>query len=147
MSLTATVLAFASGLAAKIRLSEDKKETTCRVVKALEKRIRSLECQLCDAEAARIHAEVMLETLAFENARRRRWEERQAYAANRMNAQMAQAQQAQAMAQVNPQWQAQQNFQQLGAVAQNLLGAQNLQLPADWCTCIPDRASALRGPR
>jgi hypothetical protein len=140
MSLTATVLAFASGLAAK--LSEDKIDKDASRIKALEKRVRALECELVDAEAARMRAEVRFETLAFENARQRRWEERQAYAAaaNRLHAQMAQAQQAQAMAQVN-----QQGFQQLGLVAQNLLGAQALQLPADWCTCIPDRASALRG--
>jgi hypothetical protein len=146
MSLTATLIAFASGLAAKVKIAPDEE------VERLRLRVWKLEHDLCAAENARDEAEVRLEAVYADNARQRRYQGQQEYAAmqNEINgrnamayAQQQQALQAQYNAQheINQQMQAYNGLQGLGPV----LGAQCLQMPAHWdCTCIPDRASALR---
>jgi ATPase subunit of ABC transporter with duplicated ATPase domains len=136
MSLTATLIAFATGLAAKVRLPAPDDR-----IAELERRCAHLERRLCDAENARDEAEVRLEAIYADNARARRYAEYEQLA--QVNSQ-AQAMYSQAQAYNALQGLGLQQ-QGLGMQAQSLLGAQNLQMPAGWdCTCIPDRASALR---
>jgi paraquat-inducible protein B len=162
MSITATLIAFASGLAAKVKVKDiiasDQEKNSEVEVERLLKRLRKLECQLCEAENQRDAAEAQLERHRAEAALDQRWREHVAQAQlmnAQLNAAMAQQQAMQAQQQngVQPDWVFYQqqlgSFQQLGQVAQQaLLGAQNLDSAhwRDWvCTCIPDRASALRG--
>jgi hypothetical protein len=134
MSILGYLLAFAPGLAAKVRLPASDREKISEV-EPLRERIGKLEYQLCDAENARDAAEAQLERHRAEAALDQRWREHVAYA-QLMNAAMAQQQLAQQYQQLGGL--GQQGFQQN---QQNLFGAQN----AYWrdCTCIPDRASAL----
>jgi regulator of replication initiation timing len=163
MALTA-ILAFASGLAAKVKLPPsgwvplaNPASTALLKLRAmqLDNEVERLDRDLAVQKSlvehwkgeARATAERNVELRLELDAMRAR--ERQAYydPAAQM-AQMAHAQQmamynqqqAQALGQLQAQQYGMANQQQQG-----LLGAQNLQLPAGWdCTCIPDRASALR---
>jgi hypothetical protein len=170
MSITATLIAFTSGLAAKVRAPPADAE----LAKAMATCKKLLD-QRRDAERANVYLLDRIETLERElavetnlcshwraEAMRLAADNREARerrvggaVALQQYAQMQQAQynamQAQAMAQQAQHAAMQmaygQGFQQLGVVAQNLLGAQNLDSAhwRDWvCTCIPDRASALR---
>jgi hypothetical protein len=174
MSLTATLIAFASGLAAKVRLPKDplapevmrllveNQEAAGRIAQ-LERLIDTLDRELATERNLKAHWREEARYLAVQ-ARERRHEINGRGAM--MAAQMAQlAMQAQlanndlqalgglgqnmAAVQDGRYLSQQGGFQQLGNVAQNLLGAQNLD-NARWrewvCTCIPDRASALRRP-
>jgi hypothetical protein len=156
MALTATLIAFASGLAAQVKAPPAPSASTARpmgrsmqldneverldralaVQKSLVEHWKSEACEL-GSRAIQLRIErdalrVRLETVS--------------QAAHLRAMQALQAQQA--AVQPNPALQAQANAlnqqaQTLGG--QSLLGAQNLQLPAHWdCTCIPDRATALR---
>jgi uncharacterized protein YigA (DUF484 family) len=128
MALTATLLAFASGLAAKVKTPPAKKEGE---IERLFARIRSLECQLTDTENERDLLQAVLDRRRATEAQDARWAHATQYAAlqNAQSAQMAQM--------------AMQSQHQLTQYS-GLLGAQNLQLPGWACTCIPDRASVLR---
>jgi hypothetical protein len=166
MALSATLIAFAAGLAAKVRppkdplapevmrlLAESKKAAT-RIAQ-LERLVYTLDRELLTERNLKAHWREEarhLATQARERREARDWQAAQlnmAAQAQQANAQqMAMQAQLAAVGLLGPQFQQQaqaQGFQQLGQVAQNLLGAQNLQMNADWvCTCIPDRASALR---
>jgi hypothetical protein len=129
MSLTATIIAFASGLAAKVKTPRQEEIFLSRenarlleVIDRAHRQIETLDLELATERSLKLHWRDEAQRLATD-------------AHERLYAAMAQQQGGQ------------QGFQQLGAVAQNLLGAQNLD-QARWrewvCTCIPDRASALR---
>jgi hypothetical protein len=173
MALT-TIIAFAAGLAAKVRppkdplapevmrlLAESKKAAT-RIAQ-LEHTIDMLDRELLTERSLKRHWRDEARHWAAEARERREAHERQAHQQYAILAAQAEVQQAhmnvqqdgrylqQALAQqafqaqLNAHGLQQHGFQQLGQVAQNLLGAQNLEMPAGWtCTCIPDRASALR---
>jgi hypothetical protein len=153
MALT-TIIAFAAGLAAKVRPPKDplapevmrllaENERAAGRIAQLEHALDTLDRELLTERNLKAH----WRDEAHHLATRLRWEHAQdqhaqqqhgAMLAQQANAQMAQQQMLAYQQQA-------QGFQQLGQVAQNLLGAQNLQMNADWvCTCIPDRASALR---
>jgi Lhr-like helicase len=130
MSLTATLIAFATGFAAKVRLPASDREKISEVER-LRERIETLERELAVERSLKAHWREEASRLATQARERRQGDYAQA--------QMAQMAQAQMMNAVQPDWPLYQ--QQLGLNQQNLLGAQN----AYWrdCTCIPDRASAL----
>jgi chromosome segregation ATPase len=168
MSLTATLIAFAAGIAAKVKLPPSKKEgvTDPRWRNVVERLDRDLAVQktlvehwkgeartfvrrIAELEAERDAARNQRDALDAELARQWHRNDHQ-HAQQQHGAMLAQQANMQSMlAQYNAQAQAQaQGFQQLGAqnlFGHGLLGAQNLEMPAGWtCTCIPDRASALR---
>jgi hypothetical protein len=147
MSVAATLIAFASGLAAKVNLASGLEKKAEVRIRQLENENATLDRQLAVERQLCAHWREEAMTLA-RGARERHtaaYERNPAQAqAQHANAQMAQ--QAQAYNGLQGLGM-QDTFQQLGVAAQqSLLGAQCLQMPADWvCTCIPDRASALRG--
>jgi hypothetical protein len=152
MSILGYLLAFAPGLAAKVKIPREPPGPRIKSggypedeVERLRERIGKLEYQLCTAENARDAAEAQLERHRAETALDQRWREHvaQAQMTNaQFGAQMAlEAQQAQYNAMQEG------SYYQRGLAQQNLLGAQGQKMPADWvCTCIPDRASALMPP-
>jgi hypothetical protein len=161
MSLTATIIAFAAGLAAKVRPARDagleKALATCKKLLAerrdaerasayLLDRIEGLERELATERSLKGHWRDEARRLAAEARLRREAQERRQYQVQ-MNAAMAQQQAMQALGlgqspAMQPDWPLYQ--QQLGM--QGLLGAQNLKMPEGrTCTCIPDRASVLKG--
>jgi hypothetical protein len=155
MSLT-TIIAFAAGLAAKVRppkdplapevmrlLAENKKAAT-RIAQ-LEHALDTLDRELLTERSLKSHWRDEARHLAS----RLRWEAQEQQHGAMLLQMQAYQQQANAQMAMQAQLAAvgvqQYGFPQLGQVAQNLLGAQNLQMNADWvCTCIPDRASVLR---
>jgi septal ring factor EnvC (AmiA/AmiB activator) len=170
MALTATLIAFATGLAAKVRPEPDRRwrneverlDRDLAVQKTLVehwkgeartfgRRIAELEAERDAVRNQRDAVRNQRDALDAELARQWHRNDHQhaqqqhgAMLAQQANMQML-AQQAQMNAVQDGRYLQAQGFQQLGQVAQNLLGAQTLEMPAGWtCTCIPDRASALR---
>jgi hypothetical protein len=163
MSLTAAILAFASGLAAKVRLPPDPRDAKVRLPTPMptppawdgQAEIDRLDRELALERNLRLHWQGEAQRLAF----------RANHEINGRNAMMAAQQQAYAAQQAYhaQQNQQQSNFQALGQLAaqqlaqlnvggepyqQGLLGAQSLDNASwrDWaCTCIPDRASLIIG--
>jgi hypothetical protein len=126
MSIMGFFLAFASGLAAKVKIPRDPIKDE---VERLRRRVWKLEHDLCAAEIARDAFEAQLERHRAEAALDQRWREHVAHAAMAQQ----QAMQAQQRNAVQPDW----AFYQ-----------QQRALPKEWdgCTCVPDRASAFNRP-
>jgi hypothetical protein len=154
MALT-TIIAFAAGLAAKVRPPKDplapevmrllaENERAAGRIAQLERLVETLDRELLTERNLKAHWREEARHLAT----RLHWEAQDQHAQQQhgaMLAQQANAQMAQQAAMQDGRYLQALGFQQLGQVAQNVLGAQNLQMSADWvCTCIPDRASALR---
>jgi hypothetical protein len=146
MALTATIIAFAGGLAAKVKVKPPRDVDLRRDLRDLKAEnaqlrhaIEMLDRELATERSLKLHWRDEASRLAVEMRLRREAQERHAQQA----AHILQAQQMQAQAQLAYQQLGQYQQQALGA--QNLLGAQNIAMPEGWtCTCIPDRASALR---
>jgi Skp family chaperone for outer membrane proteins len=158
MALTATLIAFASGIAAKVKTppawgpvtSPGDAMTLERLDRALAVQKNLTEHWQGEAKTfARRNVELELQLANARNERDALQAELHWATERQRGAQMAQQQALQAYQQQAYQQQAQGSQQlglaQLGLAQNRLLGAQNLQLPAHWdCTCIPDRATALR---
>jgi hypothetical protein len=113
MSLTTILLAFAPGIAARIKRPEINPDVE----------ITRLKDQLAKvADDRDMWRDRALEAEEWQEAQ---WRQAQAQSLqNAANVQLAQSQVAQ-----------QQGFGQMGY----LLGAQALQMPGDWCNCVPAR--------
>jgi hypothetical protein len=143
MALTATLIGFAAGLAARLKpISPPSREAEKNDMKA---EIARLKRDLALAARTNNHLlegiEMLERELATERNLKLHWrDEASRFATEARLRREAQERHAQASQQALQAY----NARYLGHVAQGLLGAQNLALPAGWdCTCIPDRASAL----